>query len=132
MYYHSIVKHAPIQFRLFSGRTANTVKEEAMFTAMKRDSNNSSNFHRDNVMKNIIIRAQARSKIEHTSRKSNQSYLIYIAQLSYSYKIPSSVITGLNDINLSFNVFWKDKLTFFKKTICSGSPKMMVLFLKTH
>ena len=46
-----------------------------MFTAMKRDTNNSSNFHPDNVMKNIIIRAQARSKIEHTSRKSNQSYL---------------------------------------------------------
>ena len=75
VYYHSIVKHAPIQFRLFSGRTANTEKEEAMFTAMKRDTNNSSNFHPDNVMKNIIIRAQARNKIEHTSRKSNQSYL---------------------------------------------------------
>ena len=75
VYYHSIVKHAPIQFRLFSGRTANTEKEEAMFTAMKRDTNNSSNFHPDNVMKNIIIRAKARNKIEHTSRKSNQSYL---------------------------------------------------------
>ena len=58
VYYHSIVKHAPIQFRLFSGRTANTEKEEAMFTAMKRDRNNSSNFQPNNVMKNIIIRAQ--------------------------------------------------------------------------
>ena len=55
VYYHSIVKHAPIQFRLFSGRMANTEKEEAMFTAMKRDTNNSSNIHPDNVMKNIII-----------------------------------------------------------------------------
>ena len=71
VYYHSIVKHAPIQFRLFSGRTANTEKEEAMFTAMKRDTNNSSNFHPNNVVKNIIIRAQARSKIEYTSRRSN-------------------------------------------------------------
>ena len=60
MYYHSIVKHAPIQFRLFSGRTANTEKEEAMFTATKKDTNNSSNFHPNNVMKNIIIQAQAR------------------------------------------------------------------------
>ena len=34
VYYHSIVKHAPIPFRLFSGRTANTEKEEAIFTAM--------------------------------------------------------------------------------------------------
>ena len=75
MYYHSIVKHALAQFCLFSGRTENTEKEEAMFTAMKRDTNNSSNFQPDNVMKNIIIQAQARSKIEHTSRKSNQSYL---------------------------------------------------------
>ena len=77
-YYHSIFKHAPIQFRLFSDRTANTEKEEAMFTAMKRDTSNSSNFHRNNVVKNIIIRAQARSKIEYTSRKSNQSYLYNI------------------------------------------------------
>ena len=34
-----------------------------MFTAMKSDTNNSSNFHPDNVMKNIVIPAQARSKI---------------------------------------------------------------------
>ena len=69
VYYHSIIKHAPIQFRLFSGRTANREEEEAMFTAIKRDRNNSSNFHPDNVMKNIILRAQGRSKIEHTSKK---------------------------------------------------------------
>ena len=75
VHYHSIVKHAPIQFRLFSGRTTNTEKEEAIFTAMKRDTNNSSNFHHGNVMKNIIIRAEARSKIELTCRKSSQSYL---------------------------------------------------------
>ena len=63
VHYHSIAKHAPIQLRLCSGRTVNTEKEETMFTAMKRDTNNSLNFHPNNVMKNIIIRAKARSKI---------------------------------------------------------------------
>ena len=69
VYYHSIAKHAPIQFRLFSSRTANTEKEETMFAAMKRDANNLSNFHLDNVTKNIIIQAHVRSKIEHTNKK---------------------------------------------------------------
>ena len=47
-----------------------------MFTVMKRDTDNSSNPHPDIVMKNIIIRAQARSRYNiASSRKSNQSYL---------------------------------------------------------
>ena len=92
VYYHSIVKHAPIQFRLFSGRAANTEKEEAMFTAMKRDTNNSSNFHHDNVMKNIIIRAQARSKMEHTSKKNNQSYL-YNLYSPIKLKLQNSLVS---------------------------------------
>ena len=74
VHYQFIVKHAPVQLRLFSGRTAITEKEKATFTTMKRDKNNSSNFHPNNIMKNII-QGQARSKIEHTSRKISQSYL---------------------------------------------------------
>ena len=74
VHYQFIVKHAPVQFRLFSGRTAITEKEKATFTTMKRDKNNSSNFHPNNIMKNII-RGQARSKIEHTSKNISQSYL---------------------------------------------------------
>ena len=46
-----------------------------MFTAMKRDTNYSSNFHPNNDMKDIIIRTQGTSKIENTSRKKKQSYL---------------------------------------------------------
>ena len=59
------------------------------------------------------------------------TFTIYIVQSSYNYKIPPSVITGLNDTHLSFNVFWKDKLTFFWKNICGGPPEMMVLFSRT-
>ena len=58
----------------FDMRNCN-IPDYAMFTAMKWNTNNSSNFHPNNGMKNIIIRAEARSTIGHTSRKSNQSYL---------------------------------------------------------
>ena len=105
VYYHSIVKHAPIHFRLFSGRTANTEKEETMFTSMKRDTNNSSNFHADNLMKNIIIRAQARSKIEHTSRKSNQSYL---------YNLYSPIKLQLQNSLVSYHWIKRYPFEFYK------------------
>ena len=31
IYYHSLIRHSGEQYRLFSGRTTNTEKEEAMF-----------------------------------------------------------------------------------------------------
>ena len=64
-------------------------------------------------------------------KKSNLTFTIYTFQSSYSYKIPSSVITGLKDIHFSLNVFWRDKRTFFYKSISGGPREMMVLFSRT-
>ena len=36
-YFHSISQHATEQYRLFSGRKANTEKEEAFFIGIKTD-----------------------------------------------------------------------------------------------
>ena len=62
-YYHAIVAHAPQQYRLFSGRSINTEKEEATFHNLKNATNLASNHRPDHVIKNAIIRLQARKKL---------------------------------------------------------------------
>ena len=37
VYLHAIMKHAGLQYRIVSGRSANTEKEEAMFRSIKTD-----------------------------------------------------------------------------------------------
>ena len=55
VYLHAIMKHAGLQYRIVSGRSANTEKEEAMFTSIKTDTKLTSNFHSDQLVSNIII-----------------------------------------------------------------------------
>ena len=132
VYYLSIVRYAPIQFHLFSSRTVNT-EFFTMFTAMKRDTNNSSKLNTLTMLwKTLSYRYMQEVRYNILVEKAiSFTFTIYIVQSSYNYKIPPSVITGLNDTHLSFNVFWKDKLTFFWKNICGGLPEMMVLFSRT-
>ena len=44
-YYHSLIKHSPEQYRILSGRLANTEKEEATFNFIKVVNNLTSNHH---------------------------------------------------------------------------------------
>ena len=59
IYYHSLIRHSPEQYQLFSGRSSNTEKEEAQFNALKTFTNLTSNHHPENVVFNSIIRLQA-------------------------------------------------------------------------
>ena len=68
-YYHSLIKHAPEQYRLFSGRTSNTEKEEATFKSVKMFTNLSSNHHANNVLINALIRLQCRESLNNTQLK---------------------------------------------------------------
>lgn len=59
VYFHSLIHHAPLQFRLISGRTANTEKEESTFSHLKKITKLTSNHHADNILVNLLIRIQA-------------------------------------------------------------------------
>ena len=59
-YYHVITCHAPTQYRILSGRAANTEKEEVFFTNITTDTKLTSNYHPENLVTNAIVRAQAR------------------------------------------------------------------------
>ena len=77
VYLHAIMKHAGLQYRIVSGRSANTEKEEAMFTSIKTDTKLTSNFHSDQLVSNIIIRLQAREILNNgnADSKYKNSYL---------------------------------------------------------
>ena len=59
IYYHSLIRHSAEQYRLFSGRSSNTEKEEAVFNTFKKFTNLTSNDHPDNVICNALVRIQA-------------------------------------------------------------------------
>lgn len=74
IYYHSLVRHSSQQYRIISGRAANTEKEEALFTKLKDDTKLTSNFHPENVVSNAVIRSQVRKKF-HKPKKKTESYI---------------------------------------------------------
>ena len=59
IYYHSLIRHSAEQYRLFSGRSSNTEKEEAVFNTLKKFANLTSNHHPDNMIYNALVRIQA-------------------------------------------------------------------------
>ena len=77
VYLHAIMKHAGLQYRIVSGRSANTEKEETMFTSIKTDTKLTSNFHSDQLVSNIIILWQVREILNNgnVENKYKNSYL---------------------------------------------------------
>ena len=59
-YFHSLVRNSALQYRIVSGRTANTEKEEATLNSLKTFTNITSNHHFDQVVTNALIRTQAK------------------------------------------------------------------------
>ena len=81
-YYHSLVKHSPEKYRTFSRRFANTEKEEASFSFIKKATNLASNHRPANAIANAMIRMEARKIIMdgHSATKKTESKLTKIYQ----------------------------------------------------
>ena len=68
--------HSREQYRIESGRTANTEREEAMFTNIKLFSNETTNHQPENILSNAVIRYKAKRKLEDiASVKNTASYV---------------------------------------------------------
>ena len=75
-YYCSLMIHSREQYRIESGRTANTEREEAMFTNIKLFSNETTNHQPENILSNAVIRYKAKRKLEDiASVKNTASYV---------------------------------------------------------
>ena len=62
-YFHAIVCHSSIMFRIVSGKSANTEQEERVFNTLKNITSNTSNHHPEHVLLNSIIRLQVREDV---------------------------------------------------------------------
>ena len=61
-YFHSIVCHAPLIYRIISLRSVNTETQERMFNQMKQITKGTSNQKTNYVISNILIRLQEEAK----------------------------------------------------------------------
>ena len=78
IYYHSLIRHSPEQYQLFSGRSSNTEKEEAQFNALKTFRNLTSNYHPANVVFNSIIRLQAKQVLNEGENDYHEKDLTFL------------------------------------------------------
>ncbi|XP_047134481.1 uncharacterized protein LOC101239424 [Hydra vulgaris] len=98
IYYHSLIRHSGEQFRLFSGRSCNSEKQEAFFHPLKEFTNLTSNRNPDNIILNNIIRIQSKKLLnneENNSQlKESKLYHLYssIKQLYKNHVIHFTII----------------------------------------
>ena len=67
--------HPREQHRIVSDRSENSEREEVLFTSMKNNTNQTSNHNPNNIISDILIRHQAKGKIEKLE-KSKASFLL--------------------------------------------------------
>ena len=82
-YYEAIICHSPTQYRILSGRAANTEKEEALFTGIKTDTKLTSKYHPENLVTNAIVRAQARKSFSSSSNCFKKNHTLTIITNPY-------------------------------------------------
>ena len=138
-YYHSLIKHSPEQYRILSGRLANTEKEEATFNFIKVVNNLTSNHHLSNIIANAIIRMQAKSilnkGLHHESKEStlNEAHqsikstlknteipYIWIKKYKYQYQC---LLESQADYILDNVRWWKETDDGIEFSDISNAPK---------
>ena len=60
IYSHDITCHAPLMYRIVSGKAANSEEEERIFQKLKKISSTTSNHHHGHVLINNMISASKR------------------------------------------------------------------------
>ena len=61
-YFHAITCHAPIMYKIVSGKAANSEVEDRVFQILKKISSTTSNHHPGHVLINNMIRLQVREE----------------------------------------------------------------------
>ena len=66
-YFHSISRHASIQYRIVSGKASHTEEQERIFNLIKDVTKQISNYHENHIIKNLLIRIQAEEEFNKSS-----------------------------------------------------------------
>ena len=75
--FHPLVRCSALQYRIVSGRTANTEKEETRFNSLTTFTNITSNDHSDQVVTNALIRTPAKEQLQQQPPKSRADEKIF-------------------------------------------------------
>ena len=90
-YFHGIISHSPLQYRLLSGATMNAEDEERVFNTIKRITNTTFSKHPDHVIGNAIIQFQVEKHTHSDDGEAVQSQLKEISELfKIMDKLPNS------------------------------------------
>ena len=73
-YFHNVLAHSPIAFRLFSGSCLHTENEERMFKTIKSITSNTSSQHPGHILGNLLIRLQAEENFSNINFHKNIEY----------------------------------------------------------
>ena len=125
-YFHAITNHSSQQFRILSGRSANTEQEERTFSYLKLVSATTSNHNADNVILNAMIRTQAREMINGNSPNKDQDseiaklyspLKVKRTETKFSYKwieknkhTYQAHLEHISDFLVEERVYWKESM----------------------
>ena len=77
IYFQSLIRHSAEQGSLYSGRSSNTDKEEAVFNSLKTFTKLTSNHHPDNMIYNALVHFQAHQLLtanEKDKKRDNETF----------------------------------------------------------
>ena len=100
-YFHAIVYHAPVMYRIISGKTANTEQEERVFHTLKHITSITSNQHREHVLLNNMIRMQVREEMNLSELTKQQHE---VRKLCHSLQEKCNTITYLSGLLINIHV----------------------------
>ena len=147
-YHHFLMTYAREQYRIVSGRSTNSEREEALFTSMKNSTNHTSNHHHNNIISNILIRHKGKNKIDNFTSlkrkifyihdiydniKNTQKYSLIPFKLigDYPYEYQSH-LEGISDYLLNQIKWWEEAdhgVTFYD---IENNQKIEASKLKIH
>ena len=99
IYCHGLIRYSCEQYRVFSGRSANTEKEEATFNTLKTFTKLTSNHHIQNVIFNSLVRLQVKEILAAGEDEYDRNEEIFS---TFYQPIKSSFSNTLIPKNLSF------------------------------
>ena len=70
-YFHAISRHASIQYRIISGSASYTEEQERTFNTIKNITTQTSNFHEEHIIGNLLIRMQGTYAINYIFLKED-------------------------------------------------------------
>ena len=125
-YFHSIICHAPILYRIISLRSINTEKQ--LFGSAKGIAKCTSNQHRNHIIQNIVLRTQEEAKVKGRESKKKKMKFQNVRKCLNQKQAPSYLTVYYRNSLPYIKLTWKELQTIFmKEKACGGDAVILAL-----